>query len=384
MNNLSNHKNNLPISSLKDGKGLPMNQAEIITQALRRQSKENLPIRVEPVGNGYNGTGYILHVGHETYFLKMLDAQGFGHETPARRLTSLIEAAQQALGVVPAIQVCALLNDGRVLSGLEQMREAFAIFKLLPPGSQQLLPLLRDRQRRAKELEPYAIKMVDSLVRIHQDSRHAPADAAAAYDYSTQAVIHNPELMPGVRDFLRQHHPQLLSAKQYGQLMASMMEVREHLGTHPERLTKVHGDYWAANIFLTPSTESGKDQLISTDTRLTWGEPAADVGWMIGEWCQQALVRTGHFSGEFWQTAVMMVERYKKVSGDRLVEKYMALGYAFQAFAEATFTPDLHDEQRRDLIGAAQGGLLAALRSENFQVAHLDAYRQQGRQYLRL
>jgi hypothetical protein len=52
----------------------------------------------------------------------------------------------------------------------------------------------------------------------------------------------------------------------------------------------------------------------------------------------------------------------------------MALPYSFQTFAEATFTPDLSDEQRRTLFLAGFGALIAAQKGRPFSAEYLDIY----------
>lgn len=329
-------------------------------------------------GEGFNGKGFEVRIGDKSFFLKTVNDSGFGNELPNRRLSRLIEAAQTFPHAIPIHAVFAVGQDSRLIGTIHEMQEAFALYELLPEGSSNFLELIRNPKTQLETIHQKALQMVDALADIHAE-KYSGNNARALYDHSTRAIIHDEELIPGVWDFLKTNNPKLIKPEQFAQFLGTMSVVRDVGGTHPRRLTRVHGDYWAANVFFTPN-----DDVLITDSRIVWGEPAIDLAWMIGEFCMQDLIRSGQFGGNFSHLAQMMVERYQQKTRDRSIATFMALPYAFQAFAEATFTPNLSQEQRKTLIGAGMGGLLNALQGHPFSLDSLNQYQNTGRGSLNL
>lgn len=327
-------------------------------------------------GEGFNGKGFEVRIGDKSFFLKTVNDGGFGNELPNRRLSRLIEGAQTFPHAIPVQAIFAVDQDSRLLGTLHEIQEAFALYELLPEGSANFLELIRNSNTDFETIRARARQMADALADIH-DKKYRGNNAQALYDHATRAILHDEELIPGVWDYLKTNNPRLLKPEQFGTLLSTMSVVRDNKGSHPRRLTRIHGDFWAANVFFTPD-----DTILITDSRIVWGEPAMDLAWMIGEFCMQDLIQTRQFGGIFCRLAEEMVAQYQQKTKDRSITSFMALPYAFQAFAEATFTPGLTDNQRRVLIGAAQGGLLAALQGKPFLISQLNHYQQSGRQAL--
>lgn len=329
-------------------------------------------------GQGFNGRGAVLTLSSpegntRSFFLKITDPHGFGNETSARRLARHISAAEPYPHSVPIHGVFAIDDGGEILAELSQVHEAVTVSELLV-GSEGYLAQLRSPDTKAEDVAVRAQIMAGAMAEIHSIKHHGSEDEKRdLYLYATNSIIHDGELMPGVRDFSIKRGDTWMSSRQFAKLMSNMMIVREEMGVNPERLGRIQGDYWASNIFF------DKDDNISIiDSRTVWGEPAIDAAWMIGEFCMQDLLRIGSFGGTFSVVALEAIANYKEKTGDIDLEKYMHLPYAFQAFAESVFTPNLTDSQRLMMAGAGNGALLAFMRGEAFDMMKLNDYMREG------
>lgn len=344
-----------------------------VAEIAQNIAREGETIAVTEIGEGTNGFGFKISFTNEegktrSYFVKSLSPFGFGNELAANRLQRMAEAAIPYENSIPVHAVLALDEDGQILGNLLKLTEAVTISQILPDNAKNLLELLRSHPLYMEDVENSAALMAQAMVDIHSAEKFVGENAEALYDRSTRSIIHNEELTPGVWDFLRKQNPTWITPDEYALFVQNMILTRENLSTDASRMTRVQGDYWAANVFTTP------DEVLITDSRTVWGEPAIDAAWMIGEFCMQNLLRYGQFAGPITNAVWSEIQNYQHERQDWNLVNYMALPYSFQAFAEATFTPDLTDEQRRTLFLAGFGALLAAQGGRPFTAEHLDLY----------
>jgi hypothetical protein len=343
---------------------------------------------VRPIGQGFHASGYELltqGVAGEHLFARMISPLEFGHDLPPARIAAMLEASLSMPHALPTHAVAGLTHDGTLVD-LTQVKEVIAIAEFLPPGSSNFCDLLRtqthsdaEAKALADEVQEKALLMAQAMVDIHSSQKFSgtPQEALSLYKRSLRAVIHNDELTAGVLDLIDFTATSWVTHEHIVGLLADMERVRHGMGSRPERLTRIHGDYWANNVYFCASTEGGHTPII-TDGRLVWGEPAIDAGWMIGEFVMQDLVRFGKFGQSFTAIAKRAMDAYVERSGDDDIYRYMHLPYAFQAFAESYFTPDIAPEKRKTLVAVARGTLAAALRGEPFNLDRLNQYADTG------
>lgn len=352
--------------------------SEYLDHIARYLSRKGDQVSIAPIGNGTNGTGHILNISensgaHRSFFLKTLSNAGFGNELPANRLERMVNGAVPYAHSIPVHAVFAVDQQGQVLGDVLRMAEAVTVSELLPPDSINVLESLRSPDIPIEGVQFWADLLSTTMKDIHGSEKYRGENATALYQRSTRSIIHNEELTPGVWDFAKQMQPRWISSDDYVHLVNHMMQVRERMPLKPQRLCRIQGDYWAANIFLS------SQGVHVTDSRTVWGEPAIDASWMVGEFCMQNYVRTGQFAGEYTSIAWQAIQNYQRETRDTELTRFMALPYAFQTFAEAVFTPGLSDSQRRTIFLAGYGGLLAAQKGRSFSAPHIDEYVQLAR-----
>ena len=337
---------------------------------------------ITEIGSGFHAVGYEIQFSGENprVFLRVIDPHNFGHDLVSGRMESLLEAVHPLPHSLPTHAILGITATGEIVD-ISQISEVVAVAQLLPEGTTNLCSELRtptstDAENRAlaKRLEPKALAMAQAMAEIHELPYTGDLQAAASlYQRSLRAVIHDDELTAGVKDLFNFSQISWVSHEDVVRFMADMERVRHSLGVHSERLTRVHGDYWANNIYFSKDNE-----IIITDGRIVWGEPVIDLGWMIGEFLMQDLVRFGHFGEDFTRIAQNAVDEYSKLRGDTQIANYIGLPYAFQAFAESFFTPDLPEQTRRELFATAWGALRSHLSGKPFDLNSMNIYTARG------
>lgn len=343
---------------------------------------------IDSVGQGFHATGYEVRIqgtGHDRIFARLISPLEFGHDLPSARIEAMLEASHSMPHALPTHAVVGITRDGSLVD-LTHIHEVVAIAQFLPAGAVNFCESLRtptnsheDAHRLAQNTQQNALLMAQAMVDIHasQPFAETPQEARSLYKRSLRAVIHNDELAAGVADLIDYNSASWISHEDVVGLLADMERVRHVMGVHPERLRKIHGDFWANNIYFHTDQE-GLLVPIVTDGRLVWGEPAIDAGWMIGEFVMQDLVRFERFGHSFTGVAANALLHYVQQTGDTDLFSSIALPYSFQAFAEAFFTPDLTDETRRKLFATAWGALKSRLNGEPFDLTALNTYTDTG------
>lgn len=342
-------------------------------------------VSISPVGDGFHATGFdVLLTNGNHLFLRQIHPVEFGHDLPGDRVKAMLETAYALPSSLKTIAILGITAEGNTVN-IANLREVLTLGEFFPENTKSFCEDLRTETASIKEsralaerIRTKAIRMGVTMASIHERHFDGPQEhASSLYKRSTRAVIHNDELTSGVGDLIDFHASNWLTHAQYVRLLENMEEVRYALGIHPERLRQIHGDFWANNLYF-----DAQQNIIITDGRLNWGEPGIDAGWMVGEFAMQDLIRFGHFGDAFTDVADTALAYYVGLTDDTEIYRYMSLPYAFQAFAEAVFTPTLTSVQRRTLFATAVGTLQEARNGRPFDLKRLNTYTSRGRDVL--
>jgi hypothetical protein len=350
----------------------------------------NLGVRVEsilPVGEGYHATGFnILLENGTNLFLRHIRPLEFGHDLPGDRIKAMLEAARALPSSLEIRGIFGITDENKVVD-LSHLKEVVTLSEFFPIGAKSFCENLRkptstreEAYELASSIEPKARIIGATMAEIHRTPFEGPPEAAKSlYKRSTRAVIHNDELTAGVGDLdmVDFGYIDWMHHEDFVRLLTDMERARHAVGTHPERVRQIHGDYWVNNLYFDKN-----DVIIVTDGRINWGEPGIDAGWMVGEFLMQDLIRFGHMNDIFTRVAQNAMDIYQAVSGDADIYRFMGLPYAFQAFAEAVFTPDITSFQRRLLVATAIGTLQDTKQGLPFDFNKLNTYTARGLELL--
>lgn len=325
---------------------------------------------------GFNAQAAIFN---ETAFVRELKPdQILGGAAPADQLFSLIES----INPIPhSLSATVLIDNGTEVVNVPEIKQVVTVGAVLPDDAVNLLQFIElDRKSEhpdelASELEPTAMSAVDALVEIHkyradEISGMDSGNKSVHYMRGTGAILANRDLTFGVLDFVRDQKSWI--AQYSTNYFNLMMKARETLGEHPERLATIHGDYWWANLY-----QTADHGMIVTDTRIGLGEPAGDLTALVSELLLKDLIEYGQFGGPFTQLAKRMIARYKELSGDEDVEKYMGLNYGFKTLAEASLSLQSGNFSR-EILATGVGVLLNTIDGQPFYLDGLNESFQRG------
>lgn len=351
----------------------------------------NLGVPVEsirPVGEGFHATGLGIRLVDGTLlFLRQIHPIEFGHDLPGDRIKAMLETAHELPFSLKTHDILGITDNNTVVD-LAHLKDVVMIGEFFPSEAKSFCENLRKPTSTREEactlassIEPKAQIMGVTMAEIHKIKFEGPSEAARSlYKRSTRAVIHNDELTAGVGDLDMIDFEQIdwMHHEDFVRLLADMELARHAIGTHPERLRQIHGDYWVNNLYF-----DQHDTVIVTDGRLNWGEPGIDAGWMVGEFLMQDLLRFGHMNDAFTHIAQNAMDTYQAITGDKNIYYFMGPPYAFQAFAEAVFTPDITPLQRRLLVATAIGTLQDTKHGIPFDFSMLNTYTARGLELLK-
>lgn len=170
----------------------------------------------------------------------------------------------------------------------------------------------------------------------------------------------------------------VITPQEHGEyLLSKMTQLKEKYADRAQaakRTSLVHGDLWAANIFV--SLDKGKSDISIIDpSGLTYGEPAYDVVFLLSDLFLTD-VNTGNMTN-LTHIAEGLLDYYQVQMEDLEVRKYMGLFYAYKAFISSLFdAPNLEQDtqeiQRKKLFCSAIGVLELSLENENFEFSFND------------
>lgn len=343
---------------------------------------------IHSIGNGFHAAGLDVRLqdGVTHLFLRQIHPVEFGHDLPGDRIKAMLEAVCELPHSLKTHAILAITENGQIVD-VTKLKEVATLGEFLPHEVTSFCDDLRkptltnnEAQELASRIEPKAQIMGITMAEIHDKKFEGSSEAAISlYKRSTRAVIHNDELTAGVGDLNMMDFDKVdwMRHEDFVRLLADMERARHAMGTHPERLRQIHGDFWVNNLYFDNS-----NTIVVTDGRLNWGEPGIDAGWMIGEFIMQDLLRFGHMNDVFTHVANHAIDIYQQITSDRNIYYFMGLPYAFQAFAESVFTPNLTSHQRRLLVATALGTLQDAKSGIPFDFSMLNTYTARGLELL--
>lgn len=365
-----------------------MRETDIRESVAKHFERLGLPVdSMNEVGKGYHATGFsLLFRNGKLLFLRFIRPTEFGHDLPGDRIKTMIEASRDLPSSIKTMNILGITEENTIVD-LSHLKEVVTLSEFFPPEAKSFCENLRkptstreEAYELASSIEPKARVIGATMAEIHKTAFEGPTDEATSlYKRSTRAVIHNDELMAGVGDLDMVDFKKIdwMKHRDFVRLLADSELARYAVGTHPERVRQIHGDYWVNNLYFDKN-----DNIIVTDGRLNWGEPGIDAGWMVGEFVMQDLVRFGHMNDIFTRVAHNAMDAYVAINGDTEIYRFMGLPYAFQAFAEAVFTPQITSQQRQLLVATAIGTLQDTKQGLPFDFNKLNTYTTRGLELL--
>jgi hypothetical protein len=198
------------------------------------------------------------------------------------------------------------------------------------------------------------------------------------YQESQKNIIVDSQRLDGIaRVFFSSGGASTITQKDYLTLRSKMV-LQSNLQTDSSRLAIVHGDAWAANIFLEEKPKEQK-KIHFIDPAILFSDPALDVTFSLFD----VAAIYGH-SGEpskqkYLQLADSLVSMYIDKTKDYSIRKNMALFYGYKSFVSSIFDVSNNLERQKDILNAGIGALISTVENgEEFYFQQFDKYKELG------
>ncbi len=354
---------------------------EAIKSYILREYPSARHVDIRKLGSGVQGSGFLVEMqtveGLQTYVIKSLLPEGFGHDYPADRaavfLLDLDEYAKLP-NHVRAVDVLAEMVDGTV--------------KSIGGGKEYYLMMEKvDGRDYFHDLKGFAAK------KVLEEGDKAKIGALAAYLAQIHAVkkssktlywrklrdtVGHGECLMGVLDM----YPEgTLPYEEMAGIVKDAVDWIYRLKPKFERLSQIHGDFHPGNIWFKEVNGSGQKAKGATDavdfvlldrSRGPWGEPADDITALAINYIFFSIMNHGEVRGPYLEGLKRFFNDYIIAAGDNEITRVVAPFFAFRAVvvANPVFYPELGDDGRRRIFRFAEN----VLSSDRFEVDGVNAY----------
>lgn len=327
-----------------------------------------------PVQKGAYSRGAVIKVCGEgeleQFFIKQPNDQ-----LPLERATKDLLNGQRQM---PYLRQTLFVNEGP---------NPYAVIEALPSDSIKLLSILQNFglqtiqtprngeqiQIKDQELENIYEILIQALVDVHSSAIvTTDLNKDQAYIQGLDHLIRGEQRLAGVIQYYLEKMKtdnSALSFKEFEMLIGKMQALKEILAPQSNRIKPVHGDFWAANIFLSLQL----DTLYLIDPDIQYSDPALDVCFCLSD--------LAFISNRLRSLADELVDSYMKQTNDSELRKFLGFFFGYKACVSALF--DVSSERDRlERFCAGLGAVESGINKEEFRFAKIDQYAELGQQLL--
>jgi aminoglycoside phosphotransferase (APT) family kinase protein len=325
-------------------------------------------VEIKRLGSGVQGSGFLVELrtrrGTESYVIKSLVSEGFGHDYPSDRAAVFLldlDEFNTFPAHVKAIDVLAEMADGSVKS-VGGGREYYLLMEQ-GKGIDYFRDLNKLSQKnRLEKSDIEKIKALTSyLARVHGIKK----DSRTLYWRKLRDTIGHGECLMGILDL---YPTGILSDSQMKDIIKKAIDWNYELKPKFRRLSQIHGDFHPGNIWFENST----DFILLDRSRGPWGEPADDITALTINYIFFSVKYHGMVKGPYLEALNLFYEDYIRLSGDEEINSVVQLFYAFRGvvIANPVFYPDLSHERRLMIFRFINN----VLNSDRFDTEKLNEY----------
>lgn len=171
--------------------------------------------------------------------------------------------------------------------------------------------------------------IVDVAIAIHRPHPTADADLRKRmYRDGLRQIITHPELALGLIDPFPDNHPTLPAARRY-EYIRKMYAFYDYWKINDDRLCALHGDFGVLNLF---KQADGAFDIIDY-SRIPWGEPGTDIGWLLGAFWHEYLISGNDY---FKHMGEALLRTYEQRAQDPRIREGVCLTISLSAIIYAT------------------------------------------------
>jgi len=311
-------------------------------------------VSVERIGEGYHSKGFKASASNgESFFVKKFKSEAQGFSFPERKIFSLLvsDSMGKRIGNKPKSIGVLLANNNNpeFVSKIDENTDFYHVQEYEELG-ESYFDMLKGRKQKKQitDSDKEEIrKVVDYIAGVHSIKYYSNDEKVKkeAYNDGLRSVINNPETTFVILGELEKDYP-ILNREEQKEYLGLMYDLMHKWRNRFERLSALHGDFWAGNVFF------GKDgeMKVIDYSRIPWGDPGIDIGWWLALYIWNYFeTRNPYFKelGEFF------LDEYEKRTGDKEIRKAVSIILGLQGliFIFPKFYPDIDISLGRRFIG---------------------------------
>lgn len=337
----------------ENDRGASMINEKALKAYLKKKFRGVTRIKIKKLGSGVHGAGFLIEIikkkGTESYVVKTLMPEGFGHEYPSDRAGIFLLDLDEFNNLskhVKAVDVLSELKDGSIKS----IGGGKEYYLLMEKGEgrhyfNDLNEFTRKERLDASDIEKIKA-MASYLAEIHSIKK----DSKTLYWRKLRDTVGHGECLMGVFDTYPEGS---LSYNEMSGIIKKSVDWIYKLKPKHKRLSQIHGDFHPGNIwFREVKSEKLKvksDFILLDRSRGPWGEPADDVTALAINYIFFSIKDYNDIAGPYLAGLKLFFNEYVRLSGDDKIYEVLAPFFAFRGavVANPVFYPEVTAKQRK-------------------------------------
>lgn len=352
---------------------------------LFKHFRDVVGVDIRKLGSGVQGSGFLVEMktgnGAESYVIKSLISEGFGHDYPSDRAAVFLmdlDEFNKLPGHVRAIDVLAEMEDGSVKS-IGGGKEYYLLMEK-GEGRDYFQDLNKFPEKGG--LEDSDVKKIKAMTSYLAKIHSVKKDSRTLYWRKLRDTVGHGECLMGVLDI----YPEgTISDKEMKDVIKKSIDRAYELKSKHRRLSQIHGDFHPGNIWFKEVESRGEnnrapaasdhqsaDFLLLDRSRGPWGEPADDVTALTINYVFFSIKNYGMVKGAYLEALELFYNDYVNQSGDQEIYSSVQLFYAFRGVvvANPVFYNDVSPSQRKMIFRFIHN----VLDSERFEPETVNRY----------
>jgi aminoglycoside phosphotransferase (APT) family kinase protein len=352
---------------------------EAIKAYVLRQFPGISGVEIRKLGSGVQGSGFLVEMrkgqGVESYVVKSLLPEGFGHDYPSDRAAVFLLDLDEYRNLpnhVKAIDVLAEMEDGTIKS-IGGGKEYYLMMEKVD-GRDYFHDLSGMAQK--DRLDQTDIAKIKAMAVYLADIHVVKKDSKTLYWRKLRDTVGHGECLMGVLDI---YPDGTVPYEDMADIIKMSVDWIYRLKPRYRRLSRIHGDFHPGNIWFKYATgegqtmKAGLPEFVLLDrSRGPWGEPADDVTALAINYIFFSIRNHGDVRGAYLEGLRLFFDEYIAASGDEGIVEVTAPFFAFRCavVANPVFYPDLNAEARVRIFRFAK----SVLSADSFDVERVNDY----------
>ncbi len=323
---------------------------------LKKKFRGVTQIKIRKLGSGVHGAGFLIEIkkkkGAESYVVKTLVPEDFGHDYPSDRAGIFLLDLDEYKNLpkhVRAVDVLAEMKNGSIKS-IGGGKEYYLLMEKAE-GRHYFNDLNEFAGK--KKLDTSDIEKIKAMASYLAEIHSTKKESKTLYWRKLRDTVGHGECLMGVFDT---YPDGSLSYNEMSGIIEKSVDWIYKLKPKYKRLSQIHGDFHPGNIWF---REIKSDFILLDRSRGPWGEPADDVTALAINYIFFSIKKHNDIVGPYLEGLKLFFNEYVKLSGDDEIYEVLAPFFAFRGavVANPVFYPEVTPKQRKMIFRFVHGVL---------------------------